>query len=111
MGAAKRRASRRRASRKKRRATRKRRVTRRKRRVKKTGSRRQVFNGTRVKSVGRLVSKKASSAAKKRFKNSAISRWSKAFAQARKNLKVKGFKPCKKGSKLYKETRRIYDGK
>ena len=33
--------------------------------------------------------------------------WAVAFKQARKNLKIKGFMACKKGSALYSETKRL----
>jgi len=131
-----RRASRRRVSRRRRRVSRKRvsrrrRVTRRKKvvrrrrarkRVSIRGTRGQVFRGTRQKvkttgqtkndlmknKRGRIVSKKAHSAGKRAFKRNGLSKWSSAFSQARKNLKIKGFMPCKKGTKLYKETMRLY---
>merc|ERR1712025_702787 len=126
-----RRASKRRASRKTRRTTRRRRrvsrrrVTRRtvKRRRKRTpvrGSRRQVWNGTRSKTNGALlkgdlmknkrgliVSKKARKHGLKQYTKN-LKPWTQAFVKARKNLNVKGFVACKKGSKLYKETMRLY---
>merc|ERR1711915_269458 len=125
-----RRASKRRASRKTRRTTRRRRVSRRrvtrrtvKRRRKRTpvrGSRRQVWNGTRSKTNGALqkgdlmknkrgliVSKKARKHGLKQYTKN-LKPWTQAFVKARKNLNVKGFVACKKGSKLYKETMRLY---
>merc|ERR1719411_850424 len=122
----KRRVSRKRVSRKrvsrKRRVTRKKKVVRKRRKARKSfrGTRAQVFRGTRLKvkttghvktdlmknKRGKIVSKAANKAGKKSFKN--IKSWTNAFTQARKNLKVKGFVPCKKGSKLYKETMRLY---
>merc|ERR1712244_117282 len=124
--ASRKRVSRRRVSR--RRVSRRRRVTRRKRVVRRRkarkvsirGTRAQVFRGTRqkVKTTGqskddlmknrrgKVVSKIAHKAGQRSYKR--ISGWTKAFTQARKNLKIKGFVPCKKGSKLYKETMRLY---
>merc|ERR1719219_435944 len=128
-----RRTSRRRVTRRKRRVTRRKRVTKRRRTKKKRvvrrrrkarksirGSKRQVFNGTKVKTNGGLtktdvfknkqgliVSKKAHQHGRRIYKKN-ISKWTKAFMQARKNLGISGFVPCKKGSKVYKETRRIY---
>jgi hypothetical protein len=73
-----------------------------------------VWRGTKVKTVGglkkgdlkknkagKIVSRRASDASKKGKGYKAILKWSAAFKQARKNLKVKGFKPCKKGSVRY----------
>merc|ERR1711978_73800 len=93
-----------------------------KKRVSKRGSRAQVFKGTRAKvkttgqtkadlmksKSGKIVSKKAHSAGKKAYKKNGLGKWTKAFMQARKNLKIKGFVPCKKGSKFYKEAMRLY---
>merc|ERR1711884_752855 len=83
-------------------------------------ARRQVFHGKRVKSNGglqkqsfmmnkrgRVVSKKLHAKGVKLFKKN-LSGWNKAFLQARKNLNIEGFVACKKGSKLYKETMRLY---
>jgi len=57
-------------------------------------------------SRGKVVSKIAHKAGQRSYKR--ISGWTTAFAQARKNLNITGFVPCKKGSKLYKETMRLY---
>ena len=70
-----------------------------------------VWRGTKVKTSGglkkgdlkknkrgKIVSRRASDASKKGKGYKAIIAWPTAFKQARKNLKVKGFKPCKKGS-------------
>merc|ERR1719420_1129162 len=51
-------------------------------------------------SQGKIVSKKASAAGKKRYKN--IKGWIEAVQKARKELGVKGFVALKKGSALYK---------
>eukprot|EP00493_Phyllostaurus_siculus_P003380 UN03395 len=56
---------------------------------------------------GRIVSKKASKVGKKRY-NQHLKPWVTAFTKARKNLGITGFVPCKKGTKLYKETLRLY---
>merc|ERR1711935_118667 len=102
---------------------RKKRVVRRKRKTKKVrrGSKLQVFRGSRVKTVGgltktdvfknkrgKVVSKKANAHGKKQYKRG-LSKWTNAFMKARRNLGVKGFKPCKKGTALYKETKKIYE--
>merc|ERR1712048_758505 len=110
---------------KKRRVTRKKKVVKRRRarkRVSIRGTRAQVFRGTREKvkttgqtkkdlmknARGKVVSKKANAHGKKIYKRNGIEKWNKAFMQARKNLGIKGFMPCKKGSKLYKETMRLW---
>merc|ERR1712048_541912 len=108
-----------------RRRTSRRRVVRRRRKARKApirGSRYQVFRGTRqkVKTTGqtksdlmknrrgKIVSKAANKAGKRTYKRNGLDKWNAAFMQARKNLKIKGFVPCKKGSKLYKEAMRLY---
>merc|ERR1712154_476981 len=116
--------SRRRVSRK-RRTSRKKRVVRRRRKARKVsvrGTRNQVFRGTRQKvkttgqtkddlmknKRGRVVSKKANAAGKRTYKRNGLVKWNKAFMQARKNLSLKGFVACKKGSAFYKEAMRLY---
>merc|ERR1712173_133240 len=104
-------------------AARRRRTTRRRtRRVSIRGSRAQVFNGTKQKvkttgqtksdlmknKRGKIVSKKANAAGKKVYKRNGLGKWTKAFMQARKNLGLKGFVACKKGTKFYKEAMRLY---
>merc|ERR1711972_1179258 len=119
----------------KRRVTRRKRVTKRRKAKKKVvkrkkarkalkkneiGSRRKVFNGTKVRTTGslrqgdlvknkrgKIVSKKASAEGKKRYKKN-LQPWIKAFVQARKNLGLTGFVACKKGSAFYKEAMRLY---
>merc|ERR1711941_260864 len=117
MGTRRRRTTRRRVTRRRRRTTRRRR-----RRVSVRGTRAQVFNGTRMKvkttgqtkdklmksKSGKIVSKKANAAGKKAYKRNGLSKWTKAFMQARKKLGLKGFVACKKGSKFYKEAMRLY---
>merc|ERR1712048_1064302 len=69
-----------------------------------------VFRGTKVKTAGglkksdlfknkfgKVVSKKASAAAKKRKGYSKIAKWGKSVAQARKQLSIRGF--CAVGGK------------
>merc|ERR1712018_256679 len=109
---------------KKRRASRKK-VARRKRRAKrvsKRGTRGQVWRGTREKvkttgqtktdlmknKRGKIISKKAHAAGKRAFKRNGLSKWCAAFVKARKNLGLKGFVPCKKGTEFYKECMKLY---
>merc|ERR1719443_2559924 len=58
-------------------------------------------------SYGKIVSKKASAAGKKRYKN--IKGCIEAVSKARKELGVKGFVPVKKGSALYKKAKEFYN--
>merc|ERR1719224_425828 len=82
-------------------------------------SRSVVFRGTKEKTAsglkktdliksksGKIVSKKASAAGKRAYKQ--ISGWTKAVQQARKQLKVKGFVAVKKGTPLYKLAKDLY---
>merc|ERR1719230_1948539 len=82
-------------------------------------ARSSVFSGTKEKtktgltksdliknSYGKIVSKKASAAGKKRYGN--IKGWIEAVSKARKELGVKGFVAVKKGSALYKKAKEIY---
>merc|ERR1712185_737735 len=55
-------------------------------------------------SRGKIVSKKSSAAAKKRYTKT-IKFWIEAVQKARKELGVKGFVPVKKGSALYKKAK------
>jgi primosomal replication protein N len=57
---------------------------------------------------GKVVSKKASAAAKKKFMASGLGKWSKAVQKARAILKLKGFVAIKKGSPLYTKAKEIY---
>merc|ERR1712150_395460 len=95
---------------------------RRARRVSIRGSRNQVWRGTRrkVKTTGqtkgdlmknkrgRVVSKKANAAGKRTYKRNGLNKWTKAFMQARKNLGLKGYVACKKGTRFYKEAMKLY---
>merc|ERR1719310_1815922 len=56
---------------------------------------------------GKIVTKRAHAAGKKAYAN--IKKWAEATKKARKELKIKGFVAVKKGSKLYKAVRAIYD--
>ena len=62
--------------------------------------------------AGKIVSKKASEAAKKRKGYKKIVKWAAAFKAARKSLGIKGFVPCggktAKGQALLKKTRSLY---
>merc|ERR1719421_1477579 len=77
-----------------------------------------VFRGTKLKTsgglkkgdlkknkAGKIVSKKASDAGKKSKGYKKLAAWGAAMSKARKQLGIKGFKPCKKGSALYKATK------
>merc|ERR550537_1067944 len=89
------------------------------------GKRRSVFSGTKTKTssglkktdfkknkAGKIVSTKASAAAKKRSGYKKIVKWAAAFKAARKSLGIKGFCPCggktAKGQALLKKTRSLY---
>merc|ERR550514_1441558 len=79
-----------------------------------------VLRGTKAKTIGgltskdlfknkrgRIVSKKASAAAKKRYA-SGVGKWIAAVTRARSELGVKGFVAIKKGSALYKKAQEFY---
>merc|ERR1719350_537535 len=97
----------------KRRSSRRRVKRRARRRTSNRGSKYQVWSGTKTKTKtsgqkkhqlmknkrGKIVSKKAHAAGVRRYKKNGLSKWTKAFVKARKKLGVKGFKPCKKGTK------------
>ena len=89
------------------------------RRVRVRGSRRQVWNGSRLKNKsgltksdfminknGRLVSKKQHARGRKQFKN--IRGWINAVSKARKALGITGFCAVKKGTPLYIKAREFY---
>merc|ERR1712060_809613 len=63
--------------------------------------------------TGRVVAKKASAAAKKRFAGSKAQAWSKACQKARKELNIKGFCPfggkTAAGKALYAKAKAIYN--
>merc|ERR1719419_493746 len=124
----KRKTVRRRVSRKRRVSKKKRTPVRRRRKARKSlirGTRNQVFRGSRLKvkttgqtkkdlmknKRGKVVSKKAHAKGRKIYKKNGIDKWTSAFMEARKNLGVTGFQAIKKGTKLYNETKKIYDKK
>merc|ERR1712093_269632 len=55
---------------------------------------------------GKIVTKRQHAAGKRAFKN--IKAWTVAVTKARKDLKLKGFVPVKKGSPLYKAAKTIF---
>merc|ERR1711904_427516 len=78
-----------------------------------------VFNGNKEKTTsgltkgdlmknkrGKIVSKKSSTAGKKRYKN--IQGWVAAVGKARKALGLKGFSAVKKGTPLYTKAKSFY---
>merc|ERR1719375_830781 len=80
-----------------------------------------VFRGSKVKTVGglkqtdlvknsrgKIVSKKQSALAKKRYAT-ALKPWITAVQKARKVLGAKGFVPIKKGSPLYNKAKEFYN--
>merc|ERR1712168_1022378 len=85
------------------------------------GTRLQVFRGTKERTAGGLMkkdlmkNKRGKVISKKAYKkgrallSSGIGKWAKAVVEARKNLGITGFCAVKKGTKLYKMARQIYD--
>merc|ERR1719273_197887 len=86
----------------------------------KVGKKFSVFKGNKEKTTGglkktdlmksksgKVVSKKASAAGKKAYKN--VKGWIAAVQKARMELGVKGFVAVKKGTPLYKAARAHYD--
>merc|ERR1712118_75311 len=80
-----------------------------------------VFRGSKVKTTGglkqtdlvknkngRIVSKKASAAAKKRYA-SGVKAWITAVQKARTTLGLKGFVAIKKGTPLYNKAKEFYN--
>lgn len=101
-------------------APRRRRARRRKPSV--VGKKWQVWKGTRQRTAGgltkkdlrksksgKIVSKKQSLAARRRFRKGGISGWLRAVTAARRSLKLTGFVACKKGTKFYRTARRLYN--
>merc|ERR1712024_162924 len=64
---------------------------------------------------GRIVSKKASAAAKKAYATSPLKKWMEALKAARKQLKISGFVACggktAQGKALYAKAKSIFLGK
>merc|ERR1712018_516094 len=56
---------------------------------------------------GNIVSKKAHKAGMRAYKRNGLSKWTKAFMQARKNLKIKGFMACKGNQILQRSPKTI----
>merc|ERR1712038_92010 len=79
------------------------------------GSKIQVFRGSRQKTAGGLTkssiirNSRGRYVSKKQHNHGKQSKWIKAVVKARKNLKIKGFMACKKGTRFYKEAKRIYE--
>mmetsp|Transcript_69881 Transcript_69881/g.167741 ORF Transcript_69881/g.167741 Transcript_69881/m.167741 type:complete len:489 (+) Transcript_69881:186-1652(+) len=64
-----------------------------------------------VKNVrGKVVSKKASEAAQKRYANSSISKWQEACKRARADLGIVGFAVAKRGTPLYEKAQQYFKG-
>merc|ERR1712060_401100 len=91
------------------------RVTRKMRKMQ-SGSKIQVWNGTKIctkggllkkdlciNKRGKVVSKKQMASGKK-----ALGGWVKAIAKARKQLGITGFAECRKGTKYYKLVKKLY---
>merc|ERR1712226_349334 len=91
-------------------------------------ARSQVLNGKKAKTVsgltssslqknkwGKIVSKKASAAAKKRYQTSGAKVWADCIKQARKALNLKGFVAINgkqaEGKALYAKTKSLYSEK
>ena len=90
------------------------------RRVRVRGTRRQVWAGTRQKTMsgldktmfmknknGKIVSRKKHALGKRQFKN--IRGWTQAVSKARKALGITGFCAVKKGTALYMKAREFYN--
>ena len=90
------------------------------RRVRVRGSKRQVWNGSRQKTMsgltkadytrnknGKLVSRRQHANGKRAYKN--IRGWTQAVSKARKALGITGFCAVKKGTPLYKKAREFYN--
>ena len=81
------------------------------------GTRAEVFHGVAAKTSGGLTKKDLykkdgrihSKAMKKRGSNTALVKWRKAVAKARKDLKIEGFQAISKDSKLYKVAKEYYN--
>ena len=90
------------------------------RRVRVRGTKRQVWSGTRQKTVasghtkallmknksGKIVTKKSHAAGVRAYKN--IRGWTQAVSKARKALGITGFCAVKKGTPLYIKAREFY---
>merc|ERR1719446_1323637 len=78
-----------------------------------------VWNGSKVKTAsghkksdlmksksGKIVTKKAHTAGKKAYAN--IKKWTESCKKVRKEMRLKGFVPCKKGTAFYKAVKALY---
>ena len=115
-----RRATRRRVSRRK--VVRKARKAKKAKRVSVVGNKRQVWNGTRERTIGgltkkdlmksksgKIVSKKQALRAKGNMKKNGLGKWMAAVKQVRKEMGLKGFVAIKKGTPYYKRVRAVYE--
>merc|ERR1712139_89273 len=57
---------------------------------------------------GKIVSKKQSALAKKRFASSSLKTWITAVQKAKKELGLKGFVAIKKGTPVYKRAKELH---
>ena len=86
------------------------------------GKKWQVFNGSRVRTVGgltkadlvmnkrgKVVSKKKSKRCMKNFASTRMGAWVAACTKAREELSLTGFVPCKKGSAYYTLARKYFN--
>jgi len=81
------------------------------------GTRAEVFHGTAARTSGGLTKKDLvmkdgrihSKEMVKRGKNTALVKWRKAVAKARKELKIEGFQAISKDSELYKLAKKHYN--
>merc|ERR1711988_713050 len=79
------------------------------------GSKEKTVGGLTAKDLtrnkaGRIVSKKQSALAKRRYK-SVLGAWTQAVSKARKALKITGFCAIKKGTPLYSKAKELYNSK
>merc|ERR1712218_82545 len=89
------------------------------------GAKARVFNGSKEKTTsglkksdltrnknGKVVSKKSSARAKKAYQKNGLAKWTKAVAQAKKSLGIKGFQiiggKTSKGQALLKKARSLF---
>merc|ERR1711994_287803 len=90
-------------------------------RASQTGTMRQVFAGRKMytsggltkanlmmNARGKVVSKKAHSQGKSRFKKSGLGKWVSAMQKARAELGLTGFVACKKGTEYYNLAKSFY---
>lgn len=86
------------------------------------GSKRQVWNGSRIRTVGgltkkdlvksktgKIVSKRAAARARKNMKSNGLTKWMAAVKKVRKEMNLQGFVAIKKGTPYYKRVRAVYE--